>query len=108
MNRITSLFVFALLSILLVSAQEGSGSPYALFGDNTFTLDIKHKDNPASWSIIVLLSDTTFAAITVDGDSLRVTDMSGNIVASREVNPSVRAIFTGTDPKADEMPGVSP
>lgn len=108
MNRITSLFIFALLSTLLVSSQEGSGSPYALFGDNTFTLDIKHKDNPASWSIIVLLSDSTFAAITVDGDSLRVKDMSGNTIASREANPSVRAIFTGTDPKADEMPWVSP
>lgn len=108
MNRIISLLVIVLLSISFVSAQEGHESPYALFGDNTFTLDIKHKENPTPWSIIVLLTDSTFAAITADGDSLRVKDMSGNTIASREVNPTVRAIFSGTDPKADEMAELSP
>lgn len=108
MNRISSLLIITFLCIHSISAQEGSGSPYAQFGDNTFTLDIEHRKQNDSWSILVIQADSLFALMSINGDSIHIKDMAGNIISSRKADQTAHAIFSAIDPKTDEMPWVSP
>lgn len=108
MNNLILTIVSLVLLFHAAFAQTYGESPFAMFGDKTPVLDIDHKNRMAQWTIIVALSDSAFATIELHGDKLSVIDDNGNILAETAANQAYLAMFKSSDPKADEMPWVSP
>ncbi len=105
-------FILTIISFIFLchvaTAQTYRESPYALFGDKTPVLDIESRSDRAQWSIVVATSDSTLGTIEMYNARLTVIDVNGNIIAETAANPSSQAMFQSIDPKADEMPWISP
>lgn len=112
MNKFCLKLILSTLVILVfpnVYAQKDSGSPYALFGDNTPVLDSSYSNNNnQNWTLVILMPDSSFACVEIKDKTLTVKDSNGNILTSQTINPTAYARFTTVDPKAVEMPWASP
>ncbi len=102
--------IFAFACVLLPFrnyAQHRIERPFAIFGDNTPVVELDvHKHS--NLSVIILMPDSTFAHMEISDSIMNIRDANGVLLFSQTVVPSVRAIFTTVDPKADEMPNISP
>lgn len=107
MKRILFIFVLS-INVIIVSGQHNIDSPYAIFGDNTPTLDIKRHNIDSGWSMLALLPDSTLANIAIEKELLTVTNALGEILTTQVINPILRSIYFGVDPKAVETPWASP
>ncbi len=83
-------------------------SPYALFGDSTLILGIENITDSPNWQQSILTEDSTLLFAYIVNDKIYIKDESQKIIASANTVPYGRAMFTGIDPAADEMPWVSP
>lgn len=104
MNKL--IIVFAMLSITASLLAEKSSSPYAMFGDNTPTLDVDIEHGPMVFFINV--RDSILFRLEVKGDKMTVFDCNDKIVSEEIINPAVHAMFTSIDPKACDTPWISP
>lgn len=111
MNKTIITFIGIFVSILWSFesfGQQNNESPYAFLGDGSMVLDIKHTHKDTQWKIKVIMPDLTFASIEMVDDTLRVIDSAGKYINIEKVNPIFYAMFTTIDPKAEEMPWMSP
>lgn len=111
MNRtIVRIIVFLLAFLPMPNAfsQEGEGNPYACFGDESPVRDIARQTEVSETRVFIVLSDTVRAEIHIEGDRLTVIDTGGKERSTYKIDFSSRALFSAPDPKANEMPWVSP
>ncbi|MDE5829049.1 MAG: hypothetical protein K2H48_03570 [Duncaniella sp.] len=111
MNKLNLLVPFFLVSFLFsfTQADELNNSPYKIFGDNTPVLDASHSKTMSSWSILVVLHDSSVASLKLSGDYIILTDSVGDIISTHLIDRSIIAsMFRTMDPKAEEMAWISP
>ncbi|MBD5218678.1 MAG: hypothetical protein HDS72_00320 [Bacteroidales bacterium] len=89
-------------------SQKNMESPYAIFGDRTPVRDVEHTSMDTPWQIYVLLPDSTIAKMELCGENLVLTDCEKNVLAKFRISNTSKALFSGADPKAAEMPSASP
>lgn len=111
MNKFCLKLILSTLVILVfpkVHAQKDSGSPYALFGDNTPVLDSSYSNNNQNWTLVILMPDSSYACVEIKDKTLTVKDSNGNILTSQTINPTGYARFTTVDPHAVNYFNLSP
>lgn len=103
--------LFALITYLAVVSTsmlaQVSNSPYAMFGDTTRTLDIRH--SVTSFDVPVILDDGTSATLAFDIPNRRaeLKDEAGRVLTTDTLPEHLQAIFLSVDPKATDYPHVS-
>ena len=103
--------LFALITYLAVVSTsmlaQVSNSPYAMFGDTTRTLDIRH--SVTSFDVPVILDDGTSATLAFDIPNRRaeLKDEAGRVLTTDTLLEHLQAIFLSVDPKATDYPHVS-
>ena len=103
--------LFALITYLAVVSTsmlaQVSNSPYAMFGDTTRTLDIRH--SVTSFDVPVILDDGTSATLVFDFPRgiAELKDEAGCVLSTDSLPEHLRAIFLSADPKATDYPHVS-
>lgn len=85
-------------------------SPYAIFGDNSRTLDAKRDTVPNLY--LIEISNNNCASYYAEFDFVRGTatvyDLDGNIVSQDTIRGNAKARFTTVDPEAEKYPHLSP
>lgn len=110
MRQLKTILAIAMAIISSICTPSYAQSPYAIFGDNSRTLDAKRDTVPNLYRIEI--SNNDGAAYYAEFDFVRGTatvyDLDGNIVNQDTIRGNAKARFMTVDPEAEKYPHLSP
>lgn len=109
MERMLRKLVICLCSIISCFELWAVGeTPYSVFGNDTEAMDIDHTKYLRTADIYMVSGDSTAAVMSIRNGSLTIKSANGVVIVIDSISPSDRARYLTGDPKAVEMPHVSP
>lgn len=109
MERMLRKLVICLCSIISCFELWAVGeTPYSVFGDDTEAMDIDHTKYLQTADLYMVSGDSTVAVMSILNGFLTIKGANGVVIVIDSISPSDRARYLTGDPKAVEMPHVSP
>ena len=97
-----TILAIAIAIISSICTPSYAQSPYAIFGDNSRTLDAKRDTVPNLYRIEINNNDCAsyYAEFDFVRGTATVYDLDGNIVSQDTIHGNAKARFTTVDPEA--------